>query len=217
MLVGQQGLPLVLGPKTCSLTHHHHSTPFPFSSRSARFVGLRPTPLSSLASLAPSSPADIDMPLNLLTIGDHLSKGGWATSAYGKWDAGMTTWGSTPTCRGFDHFAGFYSAASDYFTHMVGPGFDYHNDLAPAPNASGIYTTERVTTDVQAWITAQVGAHDAKMQKQKKKKTAAAKGGKTTTADAIGDLKTFAYVAHEAVSVCVCVCVCMCFLSHSHY
>ena len=46
MLVGQQGLPLVLGPKTCSLTHHHHSTPFPFPSRSARFVGLRTPPHS---------------------------------------------------------------------------------------------------------------------------------------------------------------------------
>ena len=62
---------------------------------------------------------NIDMPLNLETIGDRLQQAGWKTSAYGKWDAGMTTWGSTPTCRGFDHFDGFYSAASDYFTHMV--------------------------------------------------------------------------------------------------
>ena len=43
---------------------------------------------------------DIDMPLNLLTVADHLQAQGWATSAYGKWDAGMTVWGSTPTCRG---------------------------------------------------------------------------------------------------------------------
>ena len=31
---------------------------------------------------------DIDMPLNLMTIGDRLSRGKWKTSAYGKWDAG---------------------------------------------------------------------------------------------------------------------------------
>jgi arylsulfatase A-like enzyme len=43
-----------------------------------------------------------DLPLNLKTIADHLQEGGWNTSAYGKWDAGMTVWGSTPTCRGFD-------------------------------------------------------------------------------------------------------------------
>ena len=28
---------------------------------------------------------DVDMPLNLLTIADHLQRGGWNTSAYGKW------------------------------------------------------------------------------------------------------------------------------------
>ena len=35
----------------------------------------------------------------------------------------MTVWGSTPACRGFQQYRGFYSAASDYFTHMVGAGF----------------------------------------------------------------------------------------------
>jgi arylsulfatase B len=65
---------------------------------------------------------NVDMPLNLKTIGDHFQRGGWNTSAYGKWDAGMTAWGSTPSCRGFDHYRGFYSAASDYFKHTVGPG-----------------------------------------------------------------------------------------------
>ena len=35
---------------------------------------------------------DIDMPLNLKTIGDHLQEAGWKTSAYGKWDCGMTAW-----------------------------------------------------------------------------------------------------------------------------
>ena len=28
---------------------------------------------------------DTDMPLNLLTIADHFQRGGWNTSAYGKW------------------------------------------------------------------------------------------------------------------------------------
>ena len=116
---------------------------------------------------------NIDMPLNLLTIADRLQRGGWKTSAYGKWDAGMTTWGSTPTCRGFGHFDGFYSAASDYFTHMVGPGFDYHCDVAAENNASQIYTTHKVTNAVQAWIQREIAA-DA-------------------------GAKTFAYVAHEAV------------------
>eukprot|EP01043_Picozoa_sp_COSAG02_P035004 COSAG02_NODE_2480_length_8727_cov_7.654381_8_plen_314_part_00 len=121
---------------------------------------------------------DVDLPLNLLTIADYLSQSGWNTSAFGKWDAGMTVWGSTPTCRGFDHYRGFYSAASDYFTHMVGTGFDYHHDQCHGDKASdasvqGVYTTDAVTSAVQEWIVGQLKARP--------------------------HAKTFAYVAHEAV------------------
>eukprot|EP00946_MAST-07B_sp_MAST-7B-sp1_P004211 g4211.t1 len=117
---------------------------------------------------------NIDMPLNLRTIADRLAQdGGWATSAYGKWDCGMTTWGSTPTCRGFSHYNGFYSAASDYFTHMVSAGFDYHLNEKCDVAASGDFTTRRITSALQSWITEQVTEHNAS--------------------------KTFAYVAHEAV------------------
>eukprot|EP01044_Picomonas_judraskeda_P000316 COSAG03_NODE_14_length_22296_cov_10.813128_6_plen_320_part_00 len=114
-----------------------------------------------------------DLQLNLLTIADRLQQGGWNTSAYGKWDCGMTVWGSTPTCRGFDHFSGFYSAASDYYTHSVGAGYDYHSDFETDLDARGVYTTHHVTTAVQAWITKQIGHSQ--------------------------EAKTFAYVAHEAV------------------
>lgn len=122
---------------------------------------------------------NVDMPLNLFTIADYLQQAGWNTSAYGKWDAGMTVWGSTPACRGFDYFNGFYSAASDYFTHMVGPGFDYHSDRDSADkhidrDAAGRYTTIVVTESVQAWIQKQLAA-------------------------GTDGVNTFAYVAHEAV------------------
>ena len=140
-----------------------------------------------------------DLALNLLTIADHLQQAGWNTSAYGKvrhivrqlcsqyvtlcrlcggqWDAGMTVWGSTPACRGFDFFSGFYNAAEDYFTHEAG-AYDYHADRrgeqkAPDPSQNGIYTTEAVTIAVQAWATGQIAARP--------------------------DAKTFAYVAHQAV------------------
>ena len=57
---------------------------------------------------------------------------------------------------GFDPYVGFYSAASDYYSHMVGPGYDYHNDLLVDTTASTVYTTHKVTDDVMHWITAQV-------------------------------------------------------------
>ena len=121
---------------------------------------------------------NIDLPLNLKTVADHLSEGGWSTSAYGKWDCGMTTWGSTPTCRGYGHYNGFYSAASDYYTHTVGAGFDYHFDFQSDFEASDVYTTEKVTAAVQAWI--------------KKEVASPAPSG-------AGMKPTFALVMHEAV------------------
>lgn len=112
------------------------------------------------------------MPLGVRTIADRLQRAGWATSAYGKWDAGMTSWGCTPTCRGFDHFYGFYNAFNDYFTHHVGPGLDFRDDLQPVTNETGHYFTELATTDAIRWLEETVGANQSS--------------------------STFAYLAHES-------------------
>ena len=117
-----------------------------------------------------------DLPLNLLTIGDHFQRAGWNTSAYGKWDAGMTAWGSTPTCRGFDFYNGLYNAAEDHYTHDVIGGFDWHRDekgekkggdaalwttMKNDPNhyAPEIYSTTAITTAVEGWARKQVSTH----------------------------------------------------------
>lgn len=116
------------------------------------------------------------MPLELKTVAEHLSEAGWATSAYGKWDAGMTSWGCTPTCRGFDHFHGFYNAYNDYFTHRVGPGLDLRDDFEPATahgNWTGHYYTDMVGPQVIDWISDTIKANASR--------------------------STFAYVAHEAI------------------
>ncbi len=85
----------------------------------------------------------------------------------------MTVWGSTPTCRGFDHFAGFYSAATDYWSHDVGGHPDLRNDTRPDASAFGYYSTELFTQRAQAWI--------------------------KRTLQRNPSARTFAYVAHEAV------------------
>lgn len=85
----------------------------------------------------------------------------------------MTAWGSTPTCRGFDHFAGFYSAATDYFSHEVGGTLDLRNDTLPDRKQAGFYSTELFTKRAQAWIQ------------------------RTLAEDPLA--KTFTYLAHEAV------------------
>ena len=113
------------------------------------------------------------LPTNIKTIADMLSANGWNTSAYGKWDLGMTTWGCTPLCRGFQHFSGFYNAFNDYFTHRVGDGLDLHLDFSPDANQTGLYETELITSRVQQWITNQVATNPGS--------------------------PTFAFVAHQAI------------------
>ena len=66
----------------------------------------------------------------------------------------MTSWGCTPTCRGFQHFSGFYNAYNDYFSHHVGDGLDLRSNFLPNANETGVYMTELITARVQQWITA---------------------------------------------------------------
>ncbi len=112
------------------------------------------------------------LPTNIRTVADLLTDAGWNTSAFGKWDVGMTTWGCTPTCRGFQSFSGFYNAFNDYFTHHVGPGLDLRHDAEPDTNQTGVYMTHLITQRVTEWIDGVVS------------------GG--------GD-RSFAYVAHQAI------------------
>ena len=44
------------------------------------------------------------MPTTVATLADRLSASGWATSAYGKWDAGMTSWAGLQNLRAENGF-----------------------------------------------------------------------------------------------------------------
>ena len=112
------------------------------------------------------------LPTNFRTVADLLKLKGWATFAAGKYDAGMTTWGCTPTCRGFDHYSGFYNADEDYFTHMVSGGLDMRRDLAPDRNQSGVFGSDLFGDRASEWISAAVAG---------------------------GAANTFAYVAFQAI------------------
>lgn len=114
------------------------------------------------------------LPTNIRTMADILQDNQWITSAYGKWDLGMTTYGCTPTCRGFGNFSGFYNADNDYYTHHPGPYLDLRHDFQPDRNQTGVYETTLITFRVQEWITA----------------TVQTKGT---------GVSTFAYVAHQGI------------------
>jgi len=95
------------------------------------------------------------LPTNIRTIADLLKTKNWTTAAFGKWDIGMTTWGCTPLCRGFDRHGGFFNADESYFTHLVGNYLDLRLDFEPDRNSS---TTQWYSSDLFAqrnidWIT----------------------------------------------------------------
>jgi arylsulfatase B/arylsulfatase I/J len=94
----------------------------------------------------------VDLPRNVSTVAERLGKGGFKTAAFGKWDAGMTSWDHTPTCRGFDYFYGFYGPAQDHFTHRSG-ALDLRENFEPVRNETGTYSTHLYTEKAQAWIT----------------------------------------------------------------
>ena len=57
------------------------------------------------------SGAPAGLPTNITTLADHLSAGGYATHAIGKWHAGYYSWDHTPTFRGFDSYLGYYGVS----------------------------------------------------------------------------------------------------------
>ena len=103
----------------------------------------------------------VDLPRNVSTIADRLRGGGFATAAFGKWDAGMTTWDYTPTCRGFDYFYGYWNAVQDYYKHAK-PALDLHENFDPVEDEDGTYSTHLYTRKAQEWITRTVGPPSAR-------------------------------------------------------
>lgn len=103
----------------------------------------------------------IDLPSNVSTVADRLRKGGWKSAAFGKWDAGMTTWDFTPTCRGFDYFYGYWNAAQDYYSHGAPQALDLHENFDTDYTQAGVYSTNLYTQKAQQWVEKTVGEEAA--------------------------------------------------------
>lgn len=92
------------------------------------------------------------LPTNIRTLADLLKGKNWSTAAFGKYDIGMTSWGCTPLCRGFDHFYGFYNADEDYLTHSNGITLDLRNDFDPDYLQYGVHSTALFASKAVSWI-----------------------------------------------------------------
>ena len=73
----------------------------------------------------------------------------------------MTTWASTPTCRGFDYFYGYWNAAQDYYKHGLPAALDLHEKFVTQTGEDGQYSTNLYTEKAQAWVSKTVGAKKA--------------------------------------------------------
>lgn len=57
------------------------------------------------------------IPLPMTTIAEHLSRAGYDTHLYGKWDAGMATYGHTPQGRGYKYSIAYWGHGNDYWDY----------------------------------------------------------------------------------------------------
>jgi len=69
--------------------------------------------------------------LSEILIPQVLSKAGYATGCFGKWNIGFAP-GSRPTERGFDEFFGHASGNIDYYTHVYNGKHDMHRGIEEA-------------------------------------------------------------------------------------
>ncbi|XP_068240198.1 arylsulfatase B-like isoform X2 [Palaemon carinicauda] len=65
--------------------------------------------------IRPTEPRGV--PLRAKMLPRFLKNVGYETHGIGKWHLGFCSWDYTPLKRGFDTFYGFYTGASDYYTH----------------------------------------------------------------------------------------------------
>jgi len=60
------------------------------------------------------------VPRNMTGMAEVMSRAGYVTHMYGKWDAGMATPQHTPHGRGYQHSLFYFHHANDYWTSSVG-------------------------------------------------------------------------------------------------
>ena len=81
------------------------------------------------------------LPLNVATLGDHLTEAGYAMHYVGKWHLGFENMSYHPLHRGFESFYGYLGGGEDYLTHEEGGFLDFHDGMRSAFEAKGKYST----------------------------------------------------------------------------
>ncbi|XP_066985391.1 arylsulfatase B-like [Macrobrachium rosenbergii] len=120
-------------------------------TRAALMTGVYPFKMGlQKGVIRPTEPRGV--PLRAKMLPQYLKSVGYETHAIGKWHLGFCSWDYTPLKRGFDTFYGFYTGASDHFTHKRATPLkgekensmeflDLRNNTEPDDTKSGHYST----------------------------------------------------------------------------
>jgi len=97
------------------------------------------------------------LPAREQLLPEFLTKGGYWTSAIGKWHLGMCDERYTPTFRGFREWIGYLSGAEGYFDHVNGyydfrNGSEYEKLAEACPTARGVYSSELFSAEADRMI-----------------------------------------------------------------
>ncbi|MDR1864549.1 MAG: arylsulfatase [Bacteroidales bacterium] len=88
---------------------------------------------------------------NCVTIAEVLKEAGYHTYMTGKWHLGMHGMDKWPLQRGFEHFYGILSGATNYFRPGGGRGLTLDNSNLPSPQPP-YYTTDAFTDHAVRFI-----------------------------------------------------------------
>ncbi len=117
-----------------------HTHPVCTASRVSLIAGKYPHKVGLADAVIRAWHMDKSMPLEQMTLAEHLQTAGYVTACVGKWHLGHGSLAMLPCQRGFDHFYGIYGGACDYWTKMRHGEIDFHVNNSPAVDEG--YVTE---------------------------------------------------------------------------
>mmetsp|Transcript_31850 Transcript_31850/g.39129 ORF Transcript_31850/g.39129 Transcript_31850/m.39129 type:complete len:494 (+) Transcript_31850:35-1516(+) len=95
---------------------------------------------NGLQSIQTVPPATLQhIPFENPTIGELLLDAGYETHFLGKWHLGCAAWNMTAIGRGFMTNVGYFNGAEDYYTKILGNGYDFWNNKEPFYSANTTY------------------------------------------------------------------------------
>ncbi len=90
--------------------------------------------------------------MNETFLPEFLRDAGYYTAMYGKWHLGFFKQDHLPMSRGFQEQSGIYNAMADHYTHVIGPGYDWHINQTTDFSVKGMYSGDIIRDNAVGFI-----------------------------------------------------------------